>query len=64
MGWPRASAASPDRFPRPSSLVLYRGERPDRRRMEAIEFNLMGWASLDELGVSLRPKFARKAKKA
>jgi hypothetical protein len=45
-------------------LVLYRGERPDRRQMEAIQFYLMGWASLDELMVSLRPKAARKAKKA
>src|SRR5690606_18711709 len=26
-------------------LVLYRGERPNRRQMEAIQFYLMGWAS-------------------
>jgi IS4 transposase len=26
-------------------LVLYRGERSNRRQMEAIQFYLMGWAS-------------------
>ncbi|HTZ20692.1 MAG TPA: IS4 family transposase [Opitutaceae bacterium] len=36
-------------------LVLYRGERPNRRQMEAIRFYLMGWATLDELLTVLRP---------
>lgn len=36
-------------------LVLYRGERPNRRQLEAIQFYLMGWASLDELLAKLRP---------
>lgn len=44
-------------------LVLYRGERPDRRQMEAIQFYLMGWASVDELMTKLRPRTAKKAKK-
>lgn len=35
-------------------LVLYRGERPNRRQMEAIQFYLMGWASLEELLAVLR----------
>lgn len=47
-------------------LVLYRGERPNRRQMEAIQFYLMGWASAPELMASLRPAAtqapARKAK--
>lgn len=41
-------------------LVLYRGERPNRRQMEAIQFYLMGWASLDELLAKLRPPAAGK----
>lgn len=36
-------------------LVLYRGERPNRRQMEAIQFYLMGWATLDELMAKLQP---------
>ncbi len=40
-----------------------RGERPDRRQMEAIQFYLMGWASVDELMAKLRPRSAKKAKK-
>jgi hypothetical protein len=36
-------------------LVLYRGARPNRRQMEAIQFYLLGWASEDELQVMLRP---------
>lgn len=44
-------------------LVLYRGERPNRRQMEAIQFYLMGWASVDELMTKLRPRTAQKAKK-
>lgn len=44
-------------------LVLYRGERPNRRQMEAIQFYLMGWASLDELMAMLRSGSVRKAKK-
>jgi hypothetical protein len=39
-------------------LVLYRGERPNRRQMEAIQFYLMGWATLDELLAKLRPASA------
>lgn len=35
-------------------LVLYRGERPNRRQMEAIQFYLMGWASEEELRARLR----------
>lgn len=41
-------------------LVLYRGERPDRRQMEAIQFYLMGWASVDELMAILRPRTVKK----
>lgn len=37
-------------------LVLYRGERPNRRQMEAIQFYLMGWATSEELIDILRPK--------
>jgi len=44
-------------------LVLYRGERPNRRQMEAIQFYLMGWASVDELMAILRPRTAKKAKR-
>jgi hypothetical protein len=36
-------------------MVLYRGERPNRRQMEAIQFYLMGWATLAELLAKLRP---------
>jgi Transposase DDE domain len=36
-------------------MVLYRGERPNRRQMEAIRFYLMGWATLDELLAKLKP---------
>jgi hypothetical protein len=42
-------------------LVLDRGERPNRRQMEAIQFYLMGWASIDELLAILRPRPGRKA---
>jgi hypothetical protein len=41
-------------------LVLYRGERPNRRQMEAIQFYLMGWATLDELMAKLRPRASSK----
>jgi len=41
-------------------LVLYRGERPNRRQMETIQFYLMGWATLDELMAKLRPKASAK----
>lgn len=41
-------------------LVLYRGERPNRRQMEAIQFYLMGWATLDELMAKLRPRASTK----
>ena len=37
-------------------LVLYQGERPNRRQMEAIQFYLMGWATLGELMAKLRPR--------
>lgn len=36
-------------------LVLYRGERPNRRQMEAIQFYLMGWATTEELMTILCP---------
>lgn len=36
-------------------LVLYGGERPNRRQMEAIQFYLMGWATLEELMASVQP---------
>jgi hypothetical protein len=42
-------------------LVLYGGERPNRRQMEAIQFYLLGWATEQELMASLRPT-ARKTK--
>jgi len=35
-------------------LVLYQGERPNRRQMEMIQFFLMGWASEEELLASVR----------
>lgn len=41
-------------------LVLYRGERPNRRQMEAIQFYLMGWATSEELMLILRPKATAK----
>ena len=41
-------------------LVLYRGERPNRRQMEAIQFYLMGWATLEELVAKLSPTAAGK----
>jgi hypothetical protein len=44
-------------------LVLYQGERPNRRQMEAIRFYLLGWASLEELLVKLRPAAPRKKPK-
>jgi len=44
-------------------MVLYRGERPNRRQMEAIQFYLMGWASLEELLVKLRPAHREVSKK-
>jgi Transposase DDE domain len=44
-------------------LVLYQGERPNRRQMEAIQFYLMGWASVEELVVKLRPGKPRKKSK-
>lgn len=37
-------------------LVLYRGERPNKRQMEAIQFYLLGWATLEELQARLRPR--------
>lgn len=40
-------------------LVLYKGERPNKRQMEAIQFYLMGWASLEELMAKLKPAKAR-----
>lgn len=46
-------------------MVLYRGERPNRRQMEAIQFYLMGWATLEELMAKLRKHAsAKKPKKA
>lgn len=42
-------------------LVLYRGERPNRRQMEAIQFYLMGWATLEELMAKLRPRASAKS---
>lgn len=41
-------------------LVLYQGERPNRRQMEAIQFYLMGWATLEELLAKLQPAPAKK----
>lgn len=40
-------------------LVLYQGERPNRRQMEAIQFYLMGWATLEELLLKLQPAAAK-----
>jgi hypothetical protein len=49
-------------------LVLYSGQRPNRRQMEAIQFFLMGWATTDELVAILCPAVGAKnparAKKA
>jgi hypothetical protein len=45
-------------------MVLYRGERPTRRQMEAIRFYLMGWATLDELLAKLRPAHPATSKKS
>ena len=42
-------------------LVLYQGERPNRRQMEAIRFYLMGWATPEELLARLQ---AAKRKKS
>lgn len=36
-------------------LVLYSGQRPNRRQMEAIQFYLIGWATADELIASVSP---------
>lgn len=36
-------------------MVLYKGERPNKRQQEAIQFYLMGWASLEELMAKLKP---------
>jgi len=44
-------------------LVLYRGERPNRRQMEAIQFYLMGWATLEELLAKLRKRTSAKTPK-
>lgn len=41
-------------------LVLYRGERPNRRQMEAIQLYLMGWVSVAELRAKLQPAAATK----
>lgn len=41
-------------------LVLYRGERPNRRQMEMIQWYLMGWATLEELLAKLRPSAPKK----
>lgn len=41
-------------------MVLYKGERPNKRQLEAIQFYLMGWATLEELMAKLRPAAARK----
>lgn len=41
-------------------LVRYRGERPNRRQMEVIQFYLIGWATLDELMAKLRPRASTK----
>lgn len=43
-------------------LVLYSGERPNRRQMEAIQFYLMGWCDEGELAAQLA-RGAAKAKK-
>jgi len=36
-------------------MVLYKGERPNKRQLEAIQFYLMGWATLEELMAKLKP---------
>ena len=41
-------------------MVLYRGERPNQRQMEMIQFYLLGWATLDELMARLRPRVSGK----
>ena len=44
-------------------LVLYSGQRPNRRQMEAIQFYLMGWASAEETVAQLAC-YAAKSKKS
>ena len=44
-------------------LVLYSGQRPNRRQMEAIQFYLLGWASEHELLEQLE-RYAPKRKTA
>jgi hypothetical protein len=41
-------------------LVLHRGERPNKRQMEAIQFYLMGWASVEELLAIVQPAAAKR----
>lgn len=42
-------------------LMFYRGQRPNRRQMEAIQFYLLGYATLDELQASLASPAAKKS---
>jgi hypothetical protein len=41
-------------------LVLYNGERPNQRQLEAIQFYLLGWATLEELMAKLKPAKSRR----
>ncbi|MDO8543173.1 MAG: IS4 family transposase [Opitutaceae bacterium] len=45
-------------------MMLYQGERPNKRQMEAIQFYLMGWATLEELMARLKPAKSKKKSSA
>jgi hypothetical protein len=43
-------------------LLLYTGQRPNKRMMEALQFYLMGWASAEEVMALLQKALPRKKK--
>jgi len=42
-------------------LLLYTGRRPNRRQMEAVQFYLLGWCSVEELLARVGPADAKKS---
>lgn len=42
-------------------LLLYTGQRPNRRQMEAVQFYLLGWCSADELLARVAPANGKKS---
>jgi hypothetical protein len=42
-------------------LLLYTGQRPNRRQMEAVQFYLLGWCSADELLARVAPANRKKS---